>query len=279
MILSRSSFAAIPVCCLFAAGAGAETAAPSATAPPPALSEEAAPHPAGIPPDPAGAASAGPAAAPEATSAPASRTPEMIYVAQPPLPPLLPRSRHYHDGFYLRLSVGFGALGVSSSGGQGFGSTASGSGGALDLLLGGTPAPGLVIGGGVLLQEAFNPSYSAHFPGPLTIGDTSTGSGSLVFGMLGPMIDAFPNPSGGFHVGGLVGLSRIGFSDHGNPSTGIGLSAWAGYMWWASSQWSLGGLIRLSGARSGRKVGADANQFDVTDTTRAITFMFSTAYH
>jgi hypothetical protein len=278
MKLIRSSFVAIPICCLFAGAAVAQTAAPSATAPPPALSEEAAPHPSGVPPaDAASAPSAGPASA----AAPASTTPEAIYVAQPPLPPLEPRSRHYHDGFYLRLSVGFGALGVSSSGGQGFGSTASGSGGALDFLVGGTPAPGLVLGGGVLLQEAFNPNYSAHFNvGALTIGDTSTGSGSLGFGMLGPMIDAFPNPSGGFHVGGLVGVSRIGLNDgQGNPSTGIGLSAWVGYMWWASSQWSLGGLVRLSGARSGRKLGNDPNQFDVTDTTRAITFMFSTAYH
>lgn len=126
-----------------------------------------------------------------------------------------------------------------------------------------------------MLQEAFNPSYSAHFNAS---GDTSTGSGSLGFGMLGPMIDAFPNPSGGFHVGGLVGLSELNYGQ-GNPSTGIGLSAWVGYMWWASSQWSLGGLVRLSGARSGRKLGAEPSQFDVTDTTRAITFMFSTAYH
>src|ERR1041385_1620897 len=30
-----------------------------------------------------------------------------IYVAQPPLPPIEPKNRHFHDGFYLRLSTGF----------------------------------------------------------------------------------------------------------------------------------------------------------------------------
>ncbi|HEX7672351.1 MAG TPA: hypothetical protein VF395_22305 [Polyangiaceae bacterium] len=200
--------------------------------------------------------------------APAAPPTDAIYVAQPPLPPLEPRSRHYHDGFYLRLSVGFGGLGVSSNGG-GTSSTTSGWGGAIDVLAGGTPAPGLVVGGGVLLQEAFSPSFSERGH-----------SGPVGLGMLGPMIDAFPNPAGGFHVGGLVGLSRVGLDDaHGNASGGLGLSVWAGYMWWASSQWSLGGLVRLSAARSGRTLGADPAQYDVADTTRAATFMVSTAFH
>lgn len=264
MISFHSSAAIVAACCFLSPVARAEGGAPATPPAPAAPLAAAGPVASGDAPT-APPESTTPAGATEASSAPPG---DAIYVAQPPLPPLQPRSRHYHDGFYLRLSVGFGGLGVSSNGG-GVNSTASGWGGAIDFLVGGTPAPGLVVGGGVLLQEAFSPSYSERGP-----------SGPVGFGMLGPMIDAFPNPAGGFHVGGLVGLSRVGLDDaHGNASGGLGLSVWAGYMWWASSDWSLGGLVRLSAARSGRTLGADPAQFDVADTTRAATFMFSTAFH
>jgi hypothetical protein len=218
---------------------------------------------------------------PAPTGAPPATRPTMnptIYVEQPPLPPLEPRNRHFHDGFYLRLSAGLGGMWVNSSTDFGNGKT-SGAGAALDLMIGGTPAPGLVIGGGVLLQEALNPSSSVASRASDFRLDRGS-SGSIGFGMLGPMIDVFPNPTSGFHFGGLVGLSSLGLKDKDDKtSVGAGLSAWAGYMWWTSSQWSLGGMLRFTGAWSTRQVATSGAETDVTDTTRALTLLFSAAYH
>jgi hypothetical protein len=195
------------------------------------------------------------------------------------MPPLPPRTRHYHDGFYLRLSAGYGALWIDSDYSDlGMGS-ASGSGIAIDLQIGGTPAPGLVIGGGLLFQEAFRPSYDYEFDVSGAGADTAVGD--LGFVLFGPMIDVFPSPTSGFHFGGLLGFAQIpGLSDpQDNASSGFGLSLWTGYMWWASSQWSIGGLVRLSGAATGRTGEISGEQHDVSDITRSITLMVSAAYH
>ena len=86
--------------CFFSSIAHAEETAPAPSGGPAAPPSQVAPSaPAEAPAAPSGNA------APEASASPPS---DAIYVAQPPLPPLEPRSRHYHDGFYLRLSVGFG---------------------------------------------------------------------------------------------------------------------------------------------------------------------------
>ena len=209
------------------------------------------------------------------------QAPPAIYVAQPPLPPLQPRNRYYHDGFYLRLSAGFGYLHVSTSVKDNDStSSLSGSGGAFDVLVGGTPAPGLVIGGGLLLQEAFDPGTTVRVRSGSLNGLASGSNGGVNFAMIGPMIDAFPVPTGGFHFGGLLGLAEVGLRDNqDNVSGGLGLSLWAGYMWWVSSQWSLGLEARYSAAWTSRKIGATSNQFDATDTSQGIAIMFSAAYH
>jgi hypothetical protein len=215
--------------------------------------------------------------------------PPGIYVEQPPMPPPMPRTRHLHDGFYLRLSVGGGALATETDFSADGGMSVRGGGIALDLTLGGTPTPGLVIGGGFLLQEAFDPRLEFH-AGDFQISGRARGRGSsMEFLVLGPMIDAFPNPNGGFHLGALIGPASVGLPDQNdNASAGFGLSAWVGYMWWVSSEWSLGGLLRVTGARTERTVGlvgTDSQgglalvEEDIVDTTRAYALMFSAAFH
>jgi hypothetical protein len=248
-----------------APAAGPASAAPGAVAAPPGQPQPAA----GAPAQPAPATAAAP-----------------IYVEQPPLPPLEPRNRHYHDGFYLRISAGFGGAWTSSKVTSGdFSSTdrpkseVSGSGASFDFMMGGTPAPGLVVGGGILFQETFSPSVPQPEGTSVPGFDPGTLS-SLPFLMIGPMVDAFPNPSYGFHFGGLLGLAQMGLKDNqGNSSGGVGIAAWLGYMWWTSSQWSIGGLVRGSAAWTGRTVGPEGNQFDVADNSRTVNVMFSAAYH
>jgi hypothetical protein len=175
--------------------------------------------------------------------------------------------------------MGFGAQWTSAESGKtGYSETLKGFGAALDLLAGGTIGSGIVLGGGLLTQAAFDPTHNVDYG--QSVGVTPRNYGSVSYWTLGPFVDAFPNPAGGFHIGGLLGLAHVGVKDEaGKSPAGFGLSTWLGYMWWVESQWSVGGLLRFSAAWSGRKLGEEPNRFDVTDTTRALTFMFSTAYH
>jgi hypothetical protein len=266
---------------LLIASARAEGTAPPSSAV--AVPADTAPAPAeGAAPPAAGPPAASPPAPYYAEPAqPVDTTP--IRVAQPPLPPLTPRSRHYHDGFYFRFSVGYGALWTGTEVDKSNASASfSGSGLALDVLAGGTPMPGLVIGGGALFQDAFKPSRDVSLRGSNIVGLADGASTSLGYAMIGPMIDAFPNPSDGFHVGGLLGPAWLGLKDKdGSISRGLGLTAWVGYMWWASSQTSVGGLLRLSLAWTGRKVAEDGSPtaYDVVDMTRSLGLVFSVLYH
>jgi hypothetical protein len=126
--------------------------APGTPAPPPAAAptapaESSPPGSVPVGPGTAPAPSPGPGTTPYYEQAAPPRGPTIIHVEQPPPPPLEPRTRLYHDGFYLRLSLGFGYQSVSSSSGDSKVSS-SGAGLAGDLLIGGTPATGVVVGGG-----------------------------------------------------------------------------------------------------------------------------------
>jgi hypothetical protein len=147
-------------------------------------------------------------------------------------------------------------------------------------MVGGTPAPGLVVGGGLLLEQVFDPSTSVQQRGGAVRGINSGSGGAVGFAMIGPMIDAFPVPTGGFHFGGLLGLAEVSLkSNQDDASGGFGLSLWAGYMWWVSSQWSLGLQGRYAAAWTTRKVGVESAQFDATDASQGFALMFSAAYH
>jgi hypothetical protein len=193
----------------------------------------------------------------------------------------VPRNRHYHDGFYTRLGVGLGHLWSTAKVdvadlGETATASLSGTGMMLDLAIGGTPAPGLVIGGALLLQDSFEPSVS--FKGPLTgtQQQSTAKNDSLGFVLIGPMIDGFPDTDGGLHVGGSVGAAVLGLADNqGNAAKGLGLSAWVGYLWWVSSQWSIGGTARFTVAGTGR----DLDIGKSTETTRVLGLNLTALYH
>ena len=150
-----------------------------------------------------------------------------------------------HDGFYLRLSLGGGAIKAKFSGGD-KAPDAEGSGGGpmLDVLIGGTPAAGLVVGGGYQFDMAQQADYQ--------FGSNSTGSdGNVVRGVIGPFVEWFPDRHGGFSTGLLAGYTMLalqtptirilGTQIGGDINTlGIGGNIWVGYAQWLSSQWALG---------------------------------------
>jgi hypothetical protein len=152
---------------------------------------------------------------------------------------------HTHDGFYLRLALGGGALHATFTGGSSPGDSKGGGGAAmLDVLIGGTPASGLVVGGGYQFDMAQHADFN--------FGPNDTGSdGNVIRGVVGPFVEWFPDPHGGFSAGLLGGYTVLalqtpsirifGTELGGNIDTlGIGGNLWASYALWISSQWSLG---------------------------------------
>lgn len=176
-------------------------------------------------------------------------------IATPPVPP--PQQRrgyHVHDGFYLRLGAGLGggraSISTDRSNSPDF--AVGGAGLTGNLWIGGTPWSGVALGGLLSFQQLRDGDVRVE-------GDRSDEGMDGGLFMLGMFIDAFPDPQRGLHVGGSLGLAGInaradshvleddfGLDDF--NAGGLGASAWIGYMGFVGPEWSLGGMLQLSGA-------------------------------
>jgi hypothetical protein len=248
----------------------------------PAVAQTPPPAPPPPAPSPPAASQAAPQAAPPAepqaqptAAAPApvdSAAPKIQLASQaPPPPPPVARTDKTHDGFYARLNLGFGSQSTKIDNGTSL-DNFSGSGGTLDvgLLIGGAPSPGIVIGGALLLESLPSTTFDS---GPLYSLKTSVGLGTL-----GPFIDGYPNPRGGFHLGGTLGATSVRLANDpslpGNKAFGFGLAAWLGYDWWVADQWSLGGLLQFAGNRTTHH----EQGLDMSVDTRTIALLLTAVY-
>lgn len=242
---------------------------------------QAAPPPAGPPPP------APPPAGPTVTAAPPAPPPEAppsIQLVKPQEPPAAPppkidlsteapakpvqRTYHFHEGFYLRASVGFGYYYGSFDDNARPNSDYSQHGGSmsLDLLIGGSPSPGISIGGGLLVDPLFGASYERN--------GREIGSHGGVSTLIGPFIDAFPDNTKGWHLGGLIGFGGQSFEnvnatgDTRQRAAGFGGAAWFGYDFWVAPEWSGGPQFRAMGMsasnnKSGEDISSFASSFDL----------------
>jgi hypothetical protein len=172
------------------------------------------------------------------------------YYPPPPPPYWAPRRRyifyelpppHIHDGFFLHLSVGLGYFHDSASE---LGSSFTVSGAALtgDIMLGGSPVPGLAIGGGVIWAAVPNPTYTAA-------GQSVTGNSAMSLTTIGPFVEWYPDPRGGFHFGALLGFAEQDLEDYRGfgtvGRTGVAVAANIGQDWWVGRRLSLGVEARI----------------------------------
>ena len=131
------------------------------------------------------------------------------------------------------------------------------SGGDLgfELARGGTPAPGLVIGGGLYLGGTGRPRFRSLMVNGYSRGGVDPQGVSFV--LLGPMVDWYVNPKKGWHVQGALGIAAMHadpFVDSNRPRDvtrsrdlgGFGVLFGGGCDLWVSDQWSLGALLRLT---------------------------------
>jgi hypothetical protein len=111
---------------------------------------------------------------------------------------------YYHDGFYLRLALGMSYGWLAGTGPLGSASL-SGNGPAFAIAAGGTPARGLVLALSLMIGSV-NGVLAGAPP-------ASTGSVTSVEPVLGALVDWYPRPEHGWHVGGSLGLGGVGVTD------------------------------------------------------------------
>ncbi len=237
-------------------GSGTEPTPPPPP-PPPATAPPAQPPPA-QPAPPAYPPAQGQPAPPPQQPPPPGAGPG-TYVEEPPTPPVNPTVER-HDGFYLRLSLGPGAVNTRVESDLTAGSTTTfdinGFGLGFDLMIGGTPATGLVLGGMLTGTSANKPTLTPD-EGFVDNAEREL-DGTLNFGQIAFFADYFPDEYGGFHFGGWLGLATVTYSrdsssssSSGNDddvagSSGFGAGLMVGYDWFVGKQWSLGILGRGS---------------------------------
>ncbi len=151
----------------------------------------------------------------------------------------------FHDGFYFRGSIGGGALGAVFEVDGLEDTEVDGGAFSLDLMFGGTPADGLVIGGAYFFSQAQKPNVKRG-----SFEDESPNN--FNFGIIGPFLDWFFMPDGGFHAGIILGGAAANVTNNdgtekSSTATGGGGGLFLGYDFWIADQWSLGILGRATG--------------------------------
>lgn len=208
------------------------------------------------------------------TSEPEPPAEPTIQVASEPAPPPVKRTYHVHEGFYARLSFGGGyAISHYNTEDADFDLRGTGFNAGVDLLIGGSPAPGIAIGGAFMANLAFSNTFKAN--------DRDLGNRNLSTFLLGPFVDGYPDPKGGFHLGLALGLGpaklEAGNGDEGlGTFTGFGAAGWLGYDFWVADEWSAGLLYRF-GTNIG--VGQDSMNQSLSVVGLTNTFLLTTAWH
>lgn len=261
----------------------------SLAAPARAQTDQPAPPPPSYEEPPPGDSSAPPPQAPPNIPPPPQMQPLTNYAPAPP--EVVPAGAERHDGFYLRAALGLAEINLDRSTdgalhanyGDGSDSSVAGPGGMGELSIGGTPWPGVVIAGSLVWYDIAEPKLERDR------GKDADLSGPLTFAVLGATLDWYPNPHGGFHLGGTLGAGAVkAKSPDGSPFDDIGgagaaFSLGIGYDWWVADEWSVGVLGRLSGARihgeDTVKVGSQEITGSEDSSVSAVGVMFSLLYH
>ncbi len=183
-----------------------------------------------------------------------------------------------HDGFYFRGAAGLGYLksSVSVSGPSLASETGISYGGlaiGFDAWFGGSPVPGLAIGGGITTYDV--PSYTVK-----SDGFSETGAGHLTLSVVAAFGDYYFNPNQGLHAEALLGFGVLGAQDNsGNVSdvtpAGLALGVGFGNDWWVSDEWSIGVLGRFIYAPLSYSSGGVTEKFSTITPALMATFTYN----
>jgi hypothetical protein len=191
-------------------------------------------------------------------------------------PPPGPRA-FLHDGFFLRAAIGAGTLHLQQTAPSDRDDRLTGYGPRYELAIGGTPGKGLTVGGEMLLQQIARPTWSAAKA-------TGEAPSAFLFG-LGPFIDWYPNPSGGFHVGATLHLGAVYVADpdgeYTRPLGGVGmLGVSVGHDFWLAPQWSVGIVAKAAAGTVTRSDETRESHFETTKyTATSFALLVDVLYH
>jgi hypothetical protein len=174
---------------------------------------------------------------------------------------------HLHDGFHVRLIGGFGFTSFSGAGSSGR-LAAVGEGPANTLLVGATPWPGVIVGGGVHTSSPLG-----HFRGGTSVfADTATA---------GPFVEWYPDPTRGWHIGALAGAGLVQLQAQASSETSgvLGVMAIAGYDWWISPEWSLGFSATAAASTDGSPLDTPSSGARYRITPLSAGLEFGIAFH
>jgi hypothetical protein len=164
-------------------------------------------------------------------------------------------AREPRRGLYLRAAVGLGpradAFTIEDNDTTMYDGSLSGWGPALDLAAGWAVLPGFVVGGGLFLDWASRPSFSADWNG-VTYESTFD---HLRLTSFGPFVDWYPKRlTLGLHVEGGLGVGALGYVGdvprQRKDDTALGFTFFlgAGYEWRIAGAFAIGALLRFTGS-------------------------------
>lgn len=176
-----------------------------------------------------------------AAGPPETRAPIAPCVCEKPDP-----TAYRHDGFFVRADVGLAGMWAGVSGSASGRDRIWAIGQSAGIFIGGTPKPGLVVGGYVWTAQ-LDPTFVVR--GVRVSPDDD--SVKLTLGRIGPFLDFYPDPLRGFHVQTTIGLAvQVESDTKGHPikpaSVGGGASFGVGYEFFVARQFSVGAMARFS---------------------------------
>ena len=179
-----------------------------------------------------------------------------------------------HDGFYFRGATGLGYLKSSLTlpAGQPAESL-SGLDIGFDAWFGGSPIPGLVIGGGITTFDVPSPTIKQG-------GTSSSFPGHAMLDIVGAFGDYYFNPNQGMHAEALIGYGVLGLAlNDGTTSTndpsGLALGLGFGNDWWVSDEWSIGVLGRFIYAPLSYSAGGLTEKYSTITPAVMATFTYN----
>ena len=157
------------------------------------------------------------------------------------------------DGFYLRSISGVAHLSVWGEGPRGD-AALSGMGSSSTVAIGGTPVRGLVLAGTLetlTLTAEFEGGPFGDVTIPLGEDEVDASSNATVAHLqLGALVDWYPDPDAGWHVGLGGGLGLLSLVNHADNGVMVGVGAAGavvgGHDWLIGRKWSIGLGLRVS---------------------------------
>jgi hypothetical protein len=151
-----------------------------------------------------------------------------------------------HDGFMLQLELGPGYAslpGTAEEAGTSTDVDVRGMSCVGGTFVGGTPAPGLVVGGATLGHVIYSPKMEVGGQEVDGYGDDN-----LSLSLVGPFVQYYPDPSSGLNLRLALGFVWAKAMDDNieDAATGFGVNASLGHDWWVGDEWSLGMAARVT---------------------------------